>query len=137
MDIAWSEEFASGIPLIDSQHKSLIGRIHKLQEAVESGRGRIEARRAVAFIEEYARMHFSLEEEHMERLKYPERVFHKEQHREFMKTLEELKREAARSSFNEQSVRDIQYELWNYYRLHISVIDAAMARFFRERRADI
>lgn len=134
MKPAWSDELTTGIHAVDSQHKNLISKLRNLNDAIENGRGSIEAARAIEFLQSYTSMHFRLEEQYMEKYKYSEADFHIEQHRQFQKTLSDLKKLLNSRSLNDSAIRDVQYELWEYFKIHISVVDAALARFMRQQK---
>ena len=135
MNVQWHDEFATGVRLLDSQNKNLINKIDKLSKAVSYGRGKLEVSQLVPFLEEYTKMHFSVEEKYMSDYNYPEISFHKNQHRKFKKTFEELKREFSKTSFNSDSIKYFQYEIWKFYEEHISVIDTELAKFLRRKGA--
>ncbi|MHB8839410.1 MAG: bacteriohemerythrin, partial [Gemmatimonadaceae bacterium] len=67
----WNESYATGIPQIDDQHKSLFKAVAALATAVERGDGASEYLRLVSFLDRYCREHFSFEEGCMERCRCP------------------------------------------------------------------
>ncbi len=136
MEIKWSDDFRTGIHILDSQTKNFITRLDKLTTAVNNGRGKIEVDHLIEFLEEYTDSHFKFEEKLMGKLKYPEGLFHAQQHQEFKSTFNKLKREFSNGSFNTDSIKYFQYEVWTFFKEHISVIDAQMARFLRGKLAD-
>ena len=80
--VAWDEKYATGIELIDSQHKELfsltnelfracIGEDEELKDVFKETMGRMV---------EYVRFHFGAEQELLQRIKYPDYHEHKKQH---------------------------------------------------------
>ena len=80
--VVWDEKYATGIHLIDSQHKELFSLTNELFRACL---GEDEALKGV-FKEtmermvEYVRFHFGAEQELLQRIKYPDYQEHKKQH---------------------------------------------------------
>ncbi|MCP4727777.1 MAG: hypothetical protein GY863_22245 [bacterium] len=136
MDIKWSDDFRTGIHILDSQTRNFITRLSKLTKAVDNGRGKIEVDHLIEFLEEYTDSHFKLEEKLMRKLHYPEAAFHYQEHNEFKTTFIKLKREFTNGSFSSDSIKYFQYEVWTFYKEHISVIDAQMARFLRGKMGE-
>ena len=80
--VVWDEKYATGIHLIDSQHKELfsltnelfracLGEDEELKEVFKETMGRMV---------EYVRFHFGAEQELLQRVKYPDYQEHKKQH---------------------------------------------------------
>jgi len=131
-EMKWDDKLSTGIHLIDAQHKSLTQNINKLSKAIELGRPNMEIEKLIKYLDEYTRSHFGLEEEYMVKYSYPEYKFHRNEHRKFLKTVRELKAQFSGNSYNAEAVKNLQYEVWNYHKEHISVIDGALAEFLRE-----
>ncbi|MFO1471460.1 MAG: bacteriohemerythrin [Turneriella sp.] len=76
----WDNRYATGIEIIDSQHKRLFGLTNQmLQAAAENAKNSVLAE-LLAQIEEYASTHFSHEESIMEWAGYKNLAEHREQH---------------------------------------------------------
>jgi hemerythrin len=91
----WTEELATGIATIDSQHKELFRRINALVLAIKQHRCRTEIDGTLRFLDDYARIHFSEEEKHMQKTAYPGIGEQQRSHREYLAALARLKEEAA------------------------------------------
>ncbi|NIS21839.1 MAG: hemerythrin family protein, partial [Thermoplasmata archaeon] len=89
-EIAWTPDLATGVELIDEQHKQLIDRMNELDRAVRFSRGVPKIIKTLDFLIEYTDFHFGTEEKNMVELKYPEYEDHKENHAEFVHTLKNL-----------------------------------------------
>ncbi len=135
MECKWSEDLISGVHWIDRQHKTLIQRLQKLNDAVDNGHGSAEVIKTIDFLESYTSSHFRHEEKYMDEYKYPEVEFHKKEHRLFLKTLAELKKIAGGNGSGSDKAKHIQYELWIYFKEHVSVIDAQLASFLKKKGA--
>jgi hemerythrin len=79
--VEWGKRYATGIPLIDEQHKELINLTNKLFEACVNGDQTAQAfKDTVRGVAEYINYHFSAEEQMLEKINYPELAEHKKQH---------------------------------------------------------
>jgi len=84
--VTWEDSFSVGLEKIDNQHKELVKMVNELYKACKMGalKGDIIYLRTVSKALEYARVHFSDEEEYMGLVYYPELDEHKKQHEEFV-----------------------------------------------------
>ena len=60
--VEWSNELSVGIEEIDSQHKVLVDLLNEVHEAIQRGRTLEATRDIIARLDEYARVHFAVEE---------------------------------------------------------------------------
>ena len=80
--VVWDEKYATGIELIESQHKELFSLTNELFRACKSDTEELKA----VFLEtmermvQYVRFHFSDEQNMLQRIKYPDYHEHKKQH---------------------------------------------------------
>ena len=87
--IKWDDQYSVGVKLIDEQHQQLMVLTNALYEACNHGgeemnsKFKMAARMAV----EYVVVHFSTEEELMEKINYPDMEAHKREHKKFAKTV--------------------------------------------------
>ncbi len=63
----WTGDLAVGINKIDEQHRELFKRINDLLLAIREQRCRAEIDKTIEFLDDYARFHFSEEEQRMGR----------------------------------------------------------------------
>ncbi len=91
--VAWSETMSTGIAEIDEQHRTLIGMLNDLHDAMISGQGGGKASGIVERLVEYAMTHFDLEERLMATAAASELAAHKAEHEDFKKRIGVFKRE--------------------------------------------
>ena len=91
----WNEALATGIATIDSQHKELFKRINNLVLAIKQHRCRSEIDSTLKFLDDYARVHFSEEQNHMRESGYPGLAEQIESHKQYLAALAGLKEEAS------------------------------------------
>ncbi len=99
--LAWKDEYAVGISVIDQEHKRLLNLINHVLSAVHCNTGAEFERQALEELVDYTKYHFQREEALMEEHGYPDLVGHKAQHDQmisqvdtFMRRYEERGREA-------------------------------------------
>ncbi|MDR0636973.1 MAG: bacteriohemerythrin [Treponema sp.] len=87
--VAWSKNYETGIPLIDTQHKKLLVLTNQLYTACLAGRETATEFFLVAVHEfvDYVQEHFSAEEELMAQSGYSRLAEHKAKHDEFANKL--------------------------------------------------
>jgi hemerythrin len=80
--VVWDEKYATGIHLIDSQHKELFSLTNELFRACLGGDEELKDvfKETMERMVEYVRFHFGAEQELLQRVKYPEYQEHKKQH---------------------------------------------------------
>ena len=76
----WSSELATGVKIIDDQHRKLVDMINQLYAAMKSGQSRGVMEKILDGLAEYTVYHFGTEEKFFEQFKYSETVQHKRLH---------------------------------------------------------
>ncbi len=90
--LKWSEDYATGIELIDDQHKRLFQYVNDLEDAVRQSDVNHELLlKILDFFEEYAKVHFGNEESCMHRYKCPVAKTNQAAHRRFIESYEYYK----------------------------------------------
>jgi len=80
--VAWSDTYATGIEMIDNQHKELVKLTNNLYRACLNGNESADTafKEAITSMVEYVRIHFATEEKLLELINYPDCLIHKKQH---------------------------------------------------------
>ena len=80
--ISWTSRYATGIKVIDNQHRELVKLINQLHQACLLGEegARPVYKEAMHKMVEYVRFHFTAELEILAQIKYPDYNDHKKQH---------------------------------------------------------
>jgi len=115
----WTQEYETGIPKIDEQHRELFKRMDKLVLAVYNGSGEKDLMTLVDFLESYVEDHFSLEEELMLRYRYSEYSKHKEEHRQFTVSFDKLKNDFYRKGGDRYLAINAEKILSGWWKKHI------------------
>jgi len=84
--VEWDDDFSVNILLMDEQHKKLIVMINDLFQRCVSGSTSVNLTFAMAVKDaaEYAKIHFQIEEEYLEKAGYPGLPDQKREHETFM-----------------------------------------------------
>ena len=76
----WTSGLATGVKIIDEQHRKLVDMINGLYKAMKSGQGRDVMGKLLDQLAEYTVYHFGVEEENFAKFKYQETAAHKKIH---------------------------------------------------------
>ena len=125
--IKWDDAYAIGDPSIDNQHKMLFQYVNDLETAVkDKGVNHSLILRVLEFFEDYAKMHFGMEETCMYRYKCPIANTNKLAHQHFIDAYENyrilLNKEGASIELFDTMLTWTQQWLLN----HICKIDAQL-----------
>lgn len=136
----WTEDMAVGIPMIDRRHRELHNRLNSLRAAIREQVCRYTIGDMLAFLEEYAKIHFCEEELYMKHYGYPDYALHKGKHEDFAMELNFLKEEllniqtlGLKGSY-ELSVETVQIVV-DWLHEHVMRYDRKLGEFLR--RPDI
>lgn len=96
--IAWADEYMTGVPLIDDQHKILINIINDVHHVLYGKYSRIALQRILLELRGYILYHFSAEELLMTRFKFDsahpdKQQVHLQQHQGFSEWLDNLEQD--------------------------------------------
>ncbi len=81
--IEWDDKYSVNVSLIDEEHKKFIDLINKVIVAKEHRKSCKEILRILNKMNEYAQKHFKTEETYMEKFRYSDYLFHKNEHLNF------------------------------------------------------
>jgi len=79
----WKDEFNTGIPEIDRQHRELFKKMDQLSLGIYGGKSREHLKEMMQFLDDYVESHFAAEEELLMSANYPDYGKHREQHSRF------------------------------------------------------
>ncbi len=91
--LAWSDDYLTGIELIDEQHKTWIDIVNRLEALLKNPFVDDKYDRIVAVLNEltdYTDMHFATEEQLMERIGYRRILSHKVVHNDFVAKIRDV-----------------------------------------------
>ena len=133
MAIEWTDDLATGVNEIDNQHKELFQRINNLLDACSHGKGKIEVKKVLSFLEDYVITHFSEEEKYMAKYDYPDGLSHKKQHSEFMENFSSIKKQFEADGPGVHIVIMTNRLIVDWLKNHIRKVDRALGSFLRTK----
>ena len=80
----WNESLATGIPVIDEQHKKLVGFVNQLSEAMTAGKGKDFIGKLLDELVAYTQYHFALEERNFAKYNFPFSASHTKAHHDLI-----------------------------------------------------
>jgi len=130
----WKEEYALGIPVVDAQHKQLFRLSDELDAALQEGIQREEVDAMLVHMGEYASRHFTMEEKYMTTSQYPGLAEQQETHRAFAARFAELHQEVKENGLSQELTNNLQRELTDWVREHVTGLDQRFGAYYRERQ---
>ena len=131
--VSWSESYATGIELIDNQHKELVRLTNELYQACMKGNEALNTvfKDAMSRMVEYVRFHFTAELELLHRINYPQYKEHKKQHDSLIVQILDAAKEynEGRKFIPNNFVRTLKDWVFS----HIAVCDMIYAGYVREQ----
>jgi hemerythrin len=134
--VVWDDKYATGIQLIDNQHKELVSLTNELfracmdREVIQQEVFKETMKRMV----DYVRFHFGAEQELLQRVKYPDFTEHKKQHDTLVRQILESVKEynEGKKMVPNQFVRTLRdwilSHIAHYDRLYASYIAAQIKK---------
>ncbi len=127
MYLQWNDQlYATGVAIIDEQHKALFTKINALLTAMQQGKGNEEIGQIVAFLEKYVVKHFSCEEQLMERSKCSSCAANKVAHQKFLGEFGAIKKKFVAEGATMALKIEIQTKLCDWLTTHISACDTKL-----------
>ena len=124
----WSEDMSMGVPLLDSDHKALIGFINNLQQCVDAGDEKLVICDILDGLITYIAFHFAREESVMKACGYPGVEMHKKEHAAFVQQIHDFRVRCARESDSSMILKLLEF-LKNWLDHHILIEDLACKKF--------
>lgn len=88
--VQWTDKLATGIAMIDDQHKSLCSLINGLHSAMVNRESDTVLQKLIRSLKEYTILHFNTEEQYFEHSPYPDVDKHKALHRKFEQKIQDF-----------------------------------------------
>ncbi len=128
--VEWNDNYSVNIEEIDMQHREFIKLINELLKSVANGTSKEIISSIFKDLTEYATTHFKTEEDYFEKFNYPESSFHKQQHEDIAKKIEEFKKRNEEG--REILGSEIVYFLISWFISHVMLIDKRFTKCFKK-----
>jgi hemerythrin len=89
--IEWNNSLSVDIREIDEQHRTLVGFLNSLFDAMKAGKGKDVLGKVLSDLVKYTVFHFATEEKYFKTYAYPDFVKHKQEHEYLTKKAADLK----------------------------------------------
>lgn len=133
MPITWSADLATGVEIIDLQHKELFSRVNDLLDACMNGRGAEHVIATINYLRNYVVEHFEMEEEVMRNAQYVGYEQHRALHLAFRDEVEALAKDVHVNGVGAHTVVKVNRAVIDWLNHHIRRVDKTMAMALRER----
>ncbi len=130
----WSDSLSVHVEEIDAQHKSLVGMVNRLYDAMTANHSKQALTEIVNDMREYSEVHFATEEQYMDRCNYPDRDAHKSEHRDFIAKAAEVERDYRQGKISLSM--DVLNFLSNWLVTHINDTDKKLGEFLSTQGLD-
>jgi hemerythrin len=127
----WSENYATGLKHIDDQHKMLFTMGDDFRDALDVGRGKKVYRHLLDMLQNYADIHFRMEEGCMEQYRCPVAQTNKEAHVKFLAVLADFQQRYTDSGFDHVDARNLVDTLEQWLTDHICRIDVKLKQYVK------
>ncbi len=131
----WNDSLATGVELIDTEHKELIRRINDVIEASRERKGKDVVESTLRFLGEFIIKHFSDEENIQRQSGYPQYPQHKMLHEQFIADYNELVRKFKEEGSSLNVVLSTNRIVVDWLIKHIHAVDKQFAKYYREHNA--
>ncbi len=129
----WDRSLETGIAELDDQHRRIFAQAEAVLDAAALP-DPAEVRRTLAFLLDYAAVHFAAEERHMEEAGFPDLRAHAEAHADLGGRLAAVARAEAGGADPRAVARDVRALVHGWLADHIRRKDRALATFLSLRR---
>ena len=122
--LTWSEEFATGSALVDTQHRMLIEKINKLEQLLNGPPpAKATYDELLDFLGSYVGTHFKYEEQCMARYKCPVHEKNKQAHEMFLGVFTKFKGRYLAEGPKPELLKSLQQTASDWIKDHILTVD--------------
>ena len=127
---SWTPALATGVELIDDDHRVLIDWLNVVLKAISKGRANGLISKALSDLVTYTQEHFAREEQEMQRIDYQDMDAHKAEHAQLLLQVNEMK--ARLDAGNKIDPMALYNFLTRWLKNHILHVDMKLAKALQE-----
>lgn len=135
MSLQWDDSLILGIEELDKQHKTLVDNFTRLSEAVHDGCSEKVIDELTNFLFDYAKVHFTSEDDYMVKYSYPDIDIQRQEHGQFNRDANEFRQRIEQNGVSRELAIEITGKLVRWIIQHIRNHDRQMYEYFKERMA--
>ena len=125
--LQWTDQFATGFPLVDTQHRMLIDKINLLERiAAEPKPQKAQVDELLTFLGGYVATHFKFEEGCMEKARCPAHEKNKQAHAAFLNTFAKCKAQYGVEGPTPAFLRGLHQAAADWIKGHILSVDVQL-----------
>ncbi len=125
--LAWSKDFETGSPLVDTQHRMLIEKINEFGRLLNGSPPAKDAiDELVEFLDSYVRFHFAFEERCMDHHQCPAREQNKKAHAAFLDFFQDFSERYLVEGPKPELLQRLQDKASDWIRNHILTVDTKL-----------
>lgn len=133
--INWDNKYSTGDENIDKQHKMLFEFFNDLENAINEGHGSSYAESSMQFLEDYAKAHFTFEEDCFKRHKCPYAQKNKEAHDMYLDKFLDFKKELDTYGYSDALLKELHHFVEQWIHNHIIEIDTHLLECINKKSA--
>ncbi len=131
--IKWEEKFATGVPDLDEQHKKIFSFLNDFENMVKQHKTAASIKKAIDFLEHYAKIHFNFEEISMTKYHCLERMKNKDDHQVFLDTVTKYRARFAKEGYTEGLLRELHRWIEKWITEHICTVDVHLKEYIPKK----
>lgn len=132
--LQWMEEYATGVQLVDIQHRALIQQINRLEAMTMAEKiDPAEVERLIGFLGNYIVGHFKFEENCMQRRSCPAYEANKQAHEHFIAEWAKFKQQYDSEGAHGELLQKLLERAQDWIKNHILKIDLQLKATVKER----
>ena len=125
--LTWTDQFATGIPLVDTQHRMLIEKINTLETLLQGPPpSKAVCDELLSFLGSYVLTHFRYEEGCMEKARCPAHEKNKQAHAAFLDVFAKFKARYQAEGPKPELLKELQRVASDWIRGHILSVDVQL-----------
>ncbi len=131
--LEWDTQYSVKDEFIDSQHKNIVKAINALIDAIDDGKTGSFCVKLYTALKAYAERHFAHEEQMLLENHFPDLKNHKDQHRLYIKKIEEMHQKFSNNEENLEIELEMLDFLKEWFYKHILKSDFEYVDYFQKK----
>lgn len=132
MTLVWNEDYKTGVPVFDAQHKKLFASINKLYSSIDRLVIKEEFDKLLAEFIDYSVVHFQTEEMYFDKYGYPLTEEHELEHVAYKNKMDDFIKRVKNSDKLDLSFELVEY-VEDWWVQHVLHTDHKYIPFFKEK----
>ena len=131
--IKWDEKFATGVPDLDEQHKKIFSFLNDFEDMIKAHKTAASIKKAIDFMEHYAKIHFNFEEINMAKYHCLEQTRNKKDHQLFLASVDKYRARFAKEGYSEGLLMELHHWIEKWITEHICTVDVHLKEYILKK----